>query len=54
VYPRGRLSLEAEVLRIDALERSGQSESARRRAELFLRHHPKSVLAPRVRRFLGH
>jgi hypothetical protein len=52
-YPRGRLALEAEVLRIHALDKSGQVESARRRAELFLRHHPKSVLASRVRRFLN-
>ena len=52
-YPRGRLALEAEVLRIHALDKSGQAESARRRAELFLRHHPKSVLASRVRRFLN-
>jgi hypothetical protein len=53
-YPRGRLALEAEVLRIHALDKSGQFDSARRRAELFLRHHPKSVLASRVRRFLNH
>lgn len=52
-YPRGRLSLEAEALRIDALDKSGQHESAKRRAESFLRNHPKSVLAPRVRRVLG-
>lgn len=53
IYPRGRLSMEAEVLRIDALERSGDSDGARRRAEAFLRHHPKSVLSARVRRLLG-
>jgi hypothetical protein len=52
-YPRGRLGLEAEVLRIDALDRSGQSDAAKRRAEAFLRQHPKSVLAARVRRILG-
>jgi hypothetical protein len=52
-YPRGRLALEAEVLRIDALDKSGQRESAKRRAETFLRNHPKSVLASRVRRILG-
>ena len=53
IYPRGRLSMEAEVLRIDALERSGDTDGARRRAEAFLRHHPKSVLSARVRRLLG-
>ncbi len=50
-YPRGLLKLEAEVLRIDALARSGQTEAARRRADAFLRQHPKSVLATRVRRY---
>jgi len=52
-YPRGRLALEAEVLRIDALEQSGRGDAARTRAELFLRHHPHSVLAARVRARLG-
>jgi hypothetical protein len=48
-FPHGRLELEAEVLRIDALAKSGQPDLARRRAEAFLRHHPRSVLAARVR-----
>jgi hypothetical protein len=48
-FPHGRLELEAEVLRIDALAQSGQPDLARRRAEAFLRHHPRSVLAARVR-----
>ncbi|HET9954198.1 MAG TPA: hypothetical protein VFQ61_06830 [Polyangiaceae bacterium] len=52
-FPRGRLQLEAEVLRIDALARSGQQELARRRAEAFLRRAPKSVLASRVRRYVN-
>ncbi|HEY3498305.1 MAG TPA: hypothetical protein VGK73_26605 [Polyangiaceae bacterium] len=51
-YPRGRLALEAEVLRIDALAKSGQSALATRRAEAFLRRHPNSVLASRVRGYL--
>jgi len=51
-YPRGRLVLEAEVLRIDALSRAGQKTQARKRAEVFLRKHPNSVLATRVRGFL--
>jgi hypothetical protein len=51
-YPRGRLSLEAEVLRIDALARSGQTAAASKRAEAFLRRHPNSVLASRVRGYL--
>jgi RNA polymerase sigma-70 factor (ECF subfamily) len=47
--PRGALRLEAEVLRIDALARSGRSEQARARAAAFLARHPQSVLAARVR-----
>jgi hypothetical protein len=52
-YPHGRLGLEAEVLRIDALAESGRSDAARARAEAFLQHHPHSVLAARVRTRLG-
>ena len=51
-YPRGRLVLEAEVLRIDALSRAGQRGQAKKRAEAFLKRHPNSVLATRVRGFL--
>jgi len=53
VYPHGRLSLEAEVLRIDALDESGRSDAARARAAAFLQRHPHSVLAARVRTRLG-
>jgi hypothetical protein len=49
VFPRGRLALEAEVLRIDALAKVGRRAEARQRAEAFLRLHPNSVLATRVR-----
>jgi outer membrane protein assembly factor BamD (BamD/ComL family) len=52
-YPRGRLALEAEVLRIDALSRSGQRAVAEKRAATFLRRHPNSVLASRVRAYLN-
>jgi hypothetical protein len=48
-HPHGRLELEAEVLRIDALARSGRRDAAKARAEAFLRRHPNSVLAARVR-----
>jgi TolA-binding protein len=51
-YPRGRLELEAEVLRIDALARAGQTDLAKKRAETFLKRYPKSVLASRVRGYL--
>jgi hypothetical protein len=48
-YPRGRLNLEAEVLRIDALAKAGETGAAKKRAEAFLKRYPKSVLASRVR-----
>jgi hypothetical protein len=48
-FPNGRLELEAEVLRIDALARSGRLDAARSRADAFLRRYPNSVLAARVR-----
>lgn len=51
-FPRGRLAVEAEVLRIDALARAGQSAASAKRAEAFLRRHPNSVLASRVRGYL--
>jgi hypothetical protein len=51
--PRGVLKLEAEVLRIDALSRSGRTALAQSRARAFLSRHPKSVLAARVRRIAG-
>lgn len=51
--PRGALRLEAEVLRIDALSRSGRLAQAQQRAKLFLSRHPSSVLAARVRRIVG-
>jgi hypothetical protein len=51
-FPKGRLQLEAEVLRIDALTKSGQTDLAKKRAQAFLSKHPNSVLASRVRALL--
>jgi len=51
-FPKGRLQLEAEVLRIDALMKSGQTEQAKARAQAFLTRHPNSVLTTRVRSLL--
>lgn len=51
-FPKGRLQLEAEVLRIDALMKSGQTDLAKKRAQAFLAKHPNSVLASRVRGLL--
>jgi hypothetical protein len=52
-YPRGRLQLEADVLRLDALEASGRSDAARDRADVFLSRNPHSVLTTHVRTRLG-
>lgn len=48
-FPRGRLHLEAEVLRIDTLAQAGRPDDARRYAEDFLLRHPNSVLTARIR-----
>jgi hypothetical protein len=48
-FPRGVLSLEAWVLRIDALARSGNSSSAAAEARRFLGAHPNSPHAARLR-----
>jgi TolA-binding protein len=52
-FPRGRLQLEAEVLRIEALARTGNRAASASRARRFLERHPNSVLAPRLRRYAG-
>lgn len=51
-FPRGKLALEAELLRIDAVARSGDGPEASRRARVFLARHPSSVLASRARTYL--
>jgi hypothetical protein len=51
-YPQGRLALEAEILRIDALAKAGRADDAHERAAVFLRRHPNSVLTARARRYL--
>jgi hypothetical protein len=51
-YPNGRLELEAEVLRIDALAQNGQADAAHARARRFLHQHQSSVFAARVRSHL--
>jgi len=52
-FPAGRLQLEAEVIRIDALAKVGRKDAARQHAEAFLRRHPNSVLTTRVRAHVG-
>jgi hypothetical protein len=52
-FHHGRLHLEAEVLRIDALARCGQADAARAYAKEFLRRNPKSVHAARLQSIVG-
>ena len=52
-WPRGRLGLEASVLRIEALALAGQSGPARSLAEEFLKRHPRTPFARRVRQLTG-
>lgn len=48
-FPSGALSLEREVIVIEALARSGQTAEARRRAASFETNYPKSIHLPRIR-----
>lgn len=50
-FPRGKLGLEAQVLHIEALAISGRRSEASRLAQSFLKHHPQSPVAARIRRF---
>jgi hypothetical protein len=52
-FPQGRLRLEAEVVRIEALAKNGQVNLATKRARSFVARYPKSALASRVRRYLS-
>jgi TolA-binding protein len=52
-YPRGKLSTEARILRIELLLRQGNREAAHQEASEFLRAHPQSPHAPRLRALLG-
>jgi hypothetical protein len=48
-FPAGALSLEREVIVIEALARSGQTREAQRRALSFESSYPKSIHLPRIR-----
>jgi hypothetical protein len=48
-FPAGALSLEREVIMIEALSRSGQTSEARRRALSFESKFPQSIHLPRIR-----
>jgi hypothetical protein len=48
-FPAGALSVEREVIVVDALARSGQTGAALRRARSFEARYPQSIHLPRVR-----
>ncbi len=51
-FPKGALSVEREVIELEALARLGQHAEARRRALAFEGAHPTSIHLPRVRALL--
>lgn len=51
-FPTGALSVERDVIALEALARSGQTAEARRRALTFEASHPGSIHLPRVRALL--
>src|SRR5262249_55106919 len=52
-YPHGVLAPEAMVIRIEGLQMAGDKERAKSLGEVFLRVHPKSPHAQRVRSLIG-
>jgi hypothetical protein len=52
-FPRGALSQEATVLRIEALSRAGRTAEARALGKRFLAQNPQSPHASRIRSLLG-
>jgi hypothetical protein len=52
-FPRQRMAVEASVLRIEALAKSGNQEAARKAGQAFLAKHPKGPYAQRVTSLIG-
>ncbi|MFO0566242.1 MAG: hypothetical protein U0263_11305 [Polyangiaceae bacterium] len=52
-YPSGALAQDAEVLRIDALDRLGRRDEATQGAKRFTEAHPESAHAERLRQLSG-
>lgn len=52
-FPTGALSVERDVITLEALARSGRTAEARRRALAFEARHPGSIHLPRVRALLA-
>jgi hypothetical protein len=51
-FPAGALSVERDVIALEALARSGQTSEAKRRALAFEAKYPKSIHLPRVHALL--
>jgi hypothetical protein len=51
-FPQPQLGLEVEVLRIEALAKSGNQAEAQNRANRFIARYPNSALVARVKRIL--
>jgi predicted Zn-dependent protease len=51
-FPKGALSLEAQVLRVQGLAAAGRTEEASRRAKRILSRSPNSVVAQRLRQYV--
>ena len=51
-FPKGNLRFEAEVLRIEALASEGRTAEASKRAQRILKRNPRSVVAPRLERYV--
>lgn len=52
-FPQGKLALEAQVLRIEALALAGHESEAARLSQAFLKRYPNSPVAARIRRYAG-
>jgi hypothetical protein len=52
-FPAGALSVERDVIALEALAHSGQTAEAKRRALAFEAKYPKSIHLPRVRALLS-
>jgi outer membrane protein assembly factor BamD (BamD/ComL family) len=52
-FPRGSLSGEAQILRIESLAAAGQRRQAKALADAYLSAHPQSPYAQRLRSVVG-
>lgn len=50
-FPRGKLALEAQVLRVEAMSQAGQREQAAQLAKGILKRYPNSPVVARIRRY---